>query len=158
MLRTFALATILAVGSACAMRMPGPSRRTLAEPHVSWIIMFGDQDNPDREFACQSEPLTDCVLPPSRPEAPVVSAVHFYYHRAGTDTNYSGVNKIGFFQGPGGQVQPNITVKGDDAIANQSITGIVTAEPGTYELSIAVVTTSGSDRRPVSDRVAVVVK
>jgi hypothetical protein len=153
-----ALAMSLVVGSACSARVPGPTVKTIGEPRVSWIIMFGDHDNPDREFACQSDPRTECVMPPSRPDAQVVSAVHFYYHPASTDTNYSGVNKIGFFQGAGGQVQPNITVKGDEAMANQSISGIVTSAPGTYELSIAVVAVSGSDRRPVNDRVSVLVK
>jgi hypothetical protein len=155
---SFTLVVMLMAGSACGTHVPGPATRTSAEPHVSWIIMFGDQDDPDREFACQSEPRTACVVPPSRPDAQVVSAVHFYYHGGNTDTSYSGVNKIGFFQGLGGQVQPNITVKGHEAMANQSISGIVTSSPGSYELSIAVVAVSGSDRRPVDDRVPVLVK
>jgi len=153
-----ALALIAMAGPACATRVPQPKVGTSGEPRVSWIIMFGDQDDPDREFACQSDPRTECAVPPSRPNAQVVSAVHFYYHAAKADTTYSGVNTIGFFQGSGGQVQPNVTVKGDEKIVNQSINGIVTSAPGSYEMSIAVVATSGTDNRPVNDRIPVVVK
>jgi hypothetical protein len=161
MLKSFtvlAVAMATMVGEGCAMRVPQPAVKTPGEPLVSWIIMFGDQDNPDREFACQSHPLTECVMPPSRPDAQVVSEVHFYYHGVQTDTNYSGVNRIGFFQGSGGQVQPNLTVKGDEDIVNQSVTGIVTSTPGNYEMSIAVVAASGSSNRPLNDRVRVIVR
>jgi hypothetical protein len=104
----FSVAMAMMAGSGCARRVPQPAVKTPGEPLVSWIIMFGDQDNPDREFACQSHPLTECAMPPSRPDAQVVSEVHFYYHGVPTDTNYSGVNRIGFFQGSGGQVaQPH---------------------------------------------------
>jgi hypothetical protein len=154
----FLVAIVMMAGSGCARRVPQPAVKTPGEPLVSWIIMFGDQDNPDREFACQSHPLTACAMPPSRPDAQIVSAVHFYYHGVQTDTNYTGVNKIGFFQGSGGQVQPNLTVKGDEEIVNQSVTGIVTSTPGNYEMSIAVVAASGGSNRQLNDRVRVVVK
>jgi hypothetical protein len=120
--------------------------------------MFGDQDNPDREFACQSAPLNPCVMPASRPDAQVVSSVHFYYHGGRVDTSYSGSNTIGFFRGAGGQVQANVTVKGGESIANQSVSGIVTSTPGTYELAIAVVAAAGGSNREVNDRVQVVVQ
>jgi hypothetical protein len=152
------VAMAMMAGSGCAGRVPQPAVKTPGEPLVSWIIMFGDQDDPDREFSCQSHPLTECVMPPSRPDAEVVSAVHFYYHGVQTDTNYSGVNRIGFFQGTGGQVQPNVTVKGNEELVNQSITGIVTSTPGTYEMSIAVVAASGTSNRQLNDRVRVVVR
>jgi hypothetical protein len=95
--KAFALAMILMIGSGCAGRVPAPTFKTPGEPHVSWIIMFGDQDNPNREFACQSEPRTDCVMPPSRGDAPVVSLVYFYYHGVHAEAKYSGAIKIGFF-------------------------------------------------------------
>lgn len=152
------ITTAMICGGGCASRVPRPAVMAPGEPLVSWIIMFGDQDNPNREFACQSHPLTACVMPPSRPDAQIVSAVHFYYHGVQTDTNYSGVNRIGFFQGAGGQLQPNVTVKGHEEHVNQSITGIVTSTPGDYEMSIAVVAASGTTNRQLNDRVRVAVR
>ena len=54
-------------------------------PHVSWVIMYGDVETPDREFACQSEPRTECIVPASRPDNKVFSDVHIYYHGAGDE-------------------------------------------------------------------------
>jgi hypothetical protein len=160
MLKSFTVlaAAMAMLGQGCGRRVPQPAVKTPGEPLVSWIVMFGDQDNPDREFACQSHPLTECAVPASRPDAQVVSDVHFYYHGVQTDTNYSGVNRIGFFQGVGGQVQPNVTVKGNEEIVNQSVIGIVTSTPGSYELSIALVAASGTNSRQLNDRVRVVVR
>ena len=50
--------------------------------HMSWVIMHGDRNNPDVEFACQSTDPTDCVVPASRPDAVVFSDTHVYYHGA----------------------------------------------------------------------------
>jgi hypothetical protein len=56
---------------------------------------YGDHDTADGEFACQSEPRTECVLPVSKPDALVYSDVHFHYHGVGGETEYEGTkNRI----------------------------------------------------------------
>ena len=130
----FLAATML---SACARRVPEPAITTPGVPHVSWVIMSGDRDNPDREFVCQSEPRTDCVVPASRPDSRVLSDVHIYYHGAGAETRYEGSIQIGFFDGsPAAHtVRTNMLVKKTESIMNQSVSdiGSVTghwAQPG----------------------------
>ena len=157
------VATIAAVvTSACATRVPEPAAVAPGTPHVSWVIMSGDSDNPDQEFVCQSNPLNDCVVPASRPDAQVFSDVHFYYHGAGAETKYTGSINIGFFQGSreSHEVQANITVKKDQSIANSSVTGIVTSTPGTYAITFALVATSTDTGKsqPIRVEVPVVVK
>jgi hypothetical protein len=132
---------LILFATGCARRVPerigGPSDA----PHVGWVIMSGDRDNPDRDFVCQSNPRGECVAPVDRPDARVLTHVHFYYHPAATETKYSGSTRIGFFGSPL-DVNPNITVKQGDSPGNQSVTGFVSSKPGTYTMTIAVVATS----------------
>src|SRR5215470_18072673 len=119
--------------TACAPRVPRPANVTPGTPNVTWVLMFGDRDNPDQEFSCQSTPRTDCVLPPSRPDEQVFSDIHFYYHGTGTDTRYEGTSTIGYLQATAPYTtRPNILVRKDQSITNQSVTGLVTSTPGTY--------------------------
>ena len=148
--------------AACAKRVPEPAVIAPGTPHITWIIMSGDRDNPDREFVCQSNPRNDCVVPVSRPDAQVFSDVHFYYHGAGAETKYTGSINIGFFQGSSAshEIQANTTVKKTESIMNQSVTSIVTATPGTYAVSFALnasVTDTGKSQ-PIREQVSVVVK
>ena len=131
-------------------------------PHVSWIIMSGDGDNPAREFVCQSEPRTACVVPVSRPDDKVFSEVFLYYHGAGDETTYSGSVRVGFFEGAA-NAQPlttSMVVKKTEAIGNQSVTHIVTSAPGTYALEFDLVATVTETKKsqPIKERVNVVVK
>jgi hypothetical protein len=148
--------------AACAMRAPEPAGVAPGTPHISWIIMHGDRDNPDREFACQSDPRNDCVVPASSAETQMFADVHVYYHGAGADTTYAGSVQIGFFQGAAesNESKVNITVKKDESITNQSITGIVTNSPGTYALAFTfdAATRNTGRSQPIRDRVSVVVK
>lgn len=150
------------LASSCGKRLPEPSGLAPGAPHVSWIIMSGDRDNPDREFVCQSAPRTDCVIPVSRPDAQVFSDVHFYYHGAGAETKYTGAIDVGFFQGSPAsrQIQANTTVQKTEKIMNHSVTGIVTATPGSYPVKFALVATvAGSGiSQPIQADVPVVVK
>jgi hypothetical protein len=151
---------VLATG-ACASRVPKPADVPAGTPYISWIIMHGDGDNPDREFACQSAPRSDCVVPASTPEAQVFSDVHVYYHGAGVETVYAGSLDIGFFRGAAASRgnKTSITVKKDQSITNQSTTGIVTNTPGTYALTIAFdATTDAGTRQPIREEVRVVVR
>src|SRR6185295_20388622 len=114
-----AIAAVLA--STCARPVPKPAGVAPGTPHVSWVIMSGDGDNPDQEFVCQSEPRSDCVIPVSRPDTQVFSDVHFYYHGAGAETKYTGAIDVGFFQGsPAARtLQAAMTVKKTESIMNQ---------------------------------------
>jgi hypothetical protein len=146
----------------CAKRVPEPAGVGSGVPHVSWVIMHGDRDNPDREFACQSEPRGDCVIPASRSDAQVLSDVHVYYHGAGAETKYAGTMQIGFFRGAGESTknQTNITVRKMESITNQSVTGIVTDAPGEYAVTfelVATVTDTGKSQ-PIRERVPIAVK
>ena len=154
-----AIAAVLT--STCAKRGPEPAGIAPGTPYVGWVIMSGDRDNPDQEFVCQSNPLSDCVVPASRPDAQVFSDVHFYYRGAGAETKYSGSINVGFFQGSreSHDLQANITVQGK-SIANQSVTGIVTSTAGRYAIVFALVATSTDTgmSHPIRVEVPVVVK
>jgi hypothetical protein len=112
------LAAVLTAG--CGARVPGPSNVAPGTPHVSWVIMSGDRDNADREFVCQSDPRTDCVMPASRPDAQAFADVHVYYHGAGAETKYHGTVAIGFLEGS---------------------SAASTAKPGTYAVTFTMTAT-----------------
>jgi hypothetical protein len=156
------VATVAAVlASTCATPVPKPAGGVRGAPYVSWVIMSGDRDNPDQEFVCQSDPRTDCVIPPSRPDAQVFSDVHFYYHGAGAETKYTGSIDVGFFQGApeSRKIQANTTVAKNESIMNHSVTGIVTAMPGSYPVTFALVAdVSGGGSQPIRQEVPVAVK
>ena len=148
--------------SACARHVPEPAMAMPGTPHVSWIIMSGDRDNPDREFVCQSEPRTECVVPVSRTDAQVFSDVHIYYHGAGAETRYVGSIQIGFFNGSpaANTVKTDIAVKKMERIANQSVSSIVTSRPGTYSIDFTHVATITETKKtqPIQEKVRIVVR
>ena len=84
--RVFAVLAAGAIVSACATHIPEAVNVTPGTPHVTWVLMYGDRDNSDREFSCQSDPPTECVVPPSRPDAQVFGDIHRDYHGAGAET------------------------------------------------------------------------
>lgn len=145
----------------CGRRVPKPADVAPGTPYITWIIMHGDSDNPDREFACQSTPRNDCVLPASTQAEPVFSHVYLYYHGAGAETTYTGSAQIGFFRGAAASngSKTTITVRKNQSITNQSTAGIVTDTPGTYALAIAFDATvdKGNSQR-VGEEVSVLVK
>ncbi len=74
------VAIAISMLSGCGARVPEPHVSMPGIPHISWVIMSGDRDNPDREFVCQSEPRAECVVQVSWPDSRVLSDVHIYYH------------------------------------------------------------------------------
>jgi len=150
------------LNATCANGVPKPAGVAApGTPQVSWVIMSGDSDNPDREFVCQSNPRNDCVLPVSRQGEQVFSDVHFYYHGAGAETKYTGSIEIGFFQGSPAahKIQANNTVKKTGSIMPQSVTGIVTSTPGDYAITFALNATVDTGKsQAIRDRVPAVVK
>jgi hypothetical protein len=155
-------AVLVAVGLAmggCARHVPEPPNVAPGTPHISWVIMSGDRENPDQDFVCQSDPPNDCLIGVSRPDAQIFSDVHFYYHGVGADTKYTGSIEVGFLQGAA-VLRPNITVKKNEDIGYQSVNGIVTTQPGTYAVRfelVALVTDSGKAHQ-IGDQVRIVVK
>jgi len=156
------LAVAAAVTSSCGARVPKPPDVARGAPYVSWVFMIGDGENPDRDFVCQSDPRNDCTIVASRPDAQTFSDLHFYYHAAGGETKYEGTVTIGFLEGSATArtAQTSVVVKRDEPIANQSVTGIVTSRPGTYEVTFALTATIGDTgtRQPLRQSVQVVVK
>lgn len=112
-------------------------------PHISWVLMYGDRDTADREFACQSEPRSDCVLPVSRPDAQVLSDIHLYFHGVGGETKYEGTKNLSYLQGsPESHIsRVSVTATKNESITNESVTGIVTSTPGRYTVTLSVTAT-----------------
>jgi hypothetical protein len=149
--------------STCANRVPVPANLAPGTPHVSWVVMRGDRDNPDQYFVCQSDRHDDCVVPASRSDAPVFSDVHIYYHGAGSETRYTGSIQVGFFQGSADEthsIQVNTTVRKAESIVNQSVTDDVTSTPGNYVVTFTLVATATDTGKtqPIREQVSVVVK
>ena len=138
----------LTLAASCARGVPKPAGAP-GTPQISWVLMYGDSDNPDREFACQSEPRTECVVPSSKPDAQVFSDTHFYYRGGGTETRYEGTINLGYLQGsPDSHTsRPNITVQENESITNSSTIGIVTSTPGTYAVTISLTATVTDTRK-----------
>lgn len=152
----------MATNAGCVRRVPEPPGVPPGAPHISWVIMSGDRDTPDRDFVCQSDPPNDCVVPVSRPDAQVFSDVHFYFHGAGQETTYKGSIGVRFFQGAPAshEISTNITVKKNESITNQSVVDIVTTTPGRYVVAVDLVATSRPAGRsePIRQQIPVVVK
>src|SRR5262245_13046801 len=151
-----------ALTSSCAKSVPEPVGVPEGTPHVSWVLMYGDRDNADREFACQSGTPTDCVLPASKPDAQVFSDIHFYYHGAGAETRYEGAINIGYLQGApdSHSSRTGITVQKGGSITNSNTTGIVTSTPGSYAVTISqTATVKGTGKtQAIQESIPVIVK
>jgi hypothetical protein len=149
------LVAVLVTG--CAKRIPEPIGGHMDSPHVGWVIMSGDTDNPDRDFACQSTPRTECVVPVDRPDARVLAHMHLYYHSASTERKYTGSIRIGLFDVPHEITPPSIRVKPGDRPGNQSVSDFVTSRPGAYTMAIAIVATATQtgQTRNIQDQVSV---
>lgn len=85
---------VIAATISCGERVSEPADVPPGTPQISWIMMYGDGDNPDREFACQSKPRTDCAIPVSRPGAQVFTDVHVDYRSAVSETKFDGSIEI----------------------------------------------------------------
>lgn len=136
-----AVCVLIVVAAGCARRIPEPVGGRTGSPHVGWVIMSGDSDNSDRDFVCQSNPRSECVIPVDGPDARVLSHVHLYYHPAAAETKYAGSILLGFFSSPH-EIKPNLTVKPGDSPGNQSVASFVSSKPGNYTMTVAVVATS----------------
>jgi hypothetical protein len=157
--RTVCACVLIVLATGCIRRIPEPASGRTDAPRVGWVIMSGDAENPDRDFVCQSNPPSECVVPVDRPDARVLTHVHMYYHSSSMEMRYTGSVRIGFFDPPH-EINPNITVKAGDRAGNQSVSDFVTSKPGTYPFTIEVIATStktGEDRN-IRDQVSVRVK
>jgi hypothetical protein len=155
----FAAIVPAAVVTAGAARTPEPVGGHTGTPHIGWVIMSGDQDNPDRDFVCQSKPRSECVMPADRPDERVLGHVHIYYHPAATETKYVGTVRIGFFDQPH-EINPNLTVPPGGKPGNQSVSDFVSSKPGAYTTSFAVDATStpSGQKQSIREEVSVTVR
>jgi hypothetical protein len=151
-----ALVGVLCLVPGCEKRVPVPAGGPPETPRVGWVIMMGDRDNPNREFVCQSDPRTDCVIPASQPDNQTFTDTHFYFHSGAIDTKYTGTIQIGFLTSPH-ELKPNLTVKAGGSAANATVSGIASSKPGRYQMTIAAVAESGGTRQ-IRDSVPVTIK
>ena len=156
------LLIILTAGCASRTREPNPEPVAghTATPHVGWVIMSGDRENPDKDFVCQSNPRTECVIAADRADVRVLAHVHIYYHAAATVTKYTGTIRIGFFDQPHEVSPKNITVRPGGLPGNESVSDFVTNQPGKYLMTIAVIATSIPDEhiQNIAEQVDVTVR
>jgi len=155
---------IVLSASSCSTGIPKPQPTPAApgEPSVTWVVMSGDRENPDRDFVCQSDSQIRCVVPMSRPDEQVFSDVHVYYHGGATDLKYVGAIRVGFFRrsSDNEQIQTNLIVKKGEPIGNQSVVGIVTDVPGAYEIAFNLSAESipPGNNRQIRQRLPIIVK
>src|SRR5262245_4982366 len=155
---------IVASASSCSAGIPKPQPTLAApgEPSVTWVVMSGDRENPDRDFVCQSDSQIRCVVPMSRPDEQVFSDVHVYYHGGDTDLKYVGAIRVGFFRraSENEQIQTHLIVKKGEPIGNQSVVGIVTDVPGAYEIAFNLSAESipPGNNRQIRQRLPIIVK
>lgn len=153
---------ITLVGASCARAIPKPAGVAPGTPSVTWVLMSGDRDNPDRDFVCQSSSSGECVVPVSRPDEQVFSDVHVYYHGVDADIRYVGSIRIGYFRrsSDAERIQTNMTLKKGESIVNQSVVGIVTDVPGAYEIAfdLSVESIPAGMNREIRQRLPIVVK
>lgn len=149
---------LIVIAPGCA-RIPKPVGGPKDSPHVGWVIMSGDADNSDRDFVCQSNPRSECVLPVDRPDARVLSHVHLYYHAAAAETKYTGSILLGFFSSAH-EIRPNLIVKPGDSPGNQSVSSFVSSKPGSYTMTVAVVAASvpSGTTQEIREQVPVIVR
>ena len=124
----------------CARKVPEPVPHP-PNPHISWEIKVGDQDNPDKTSVCKSDPRSECVVPATTPERQVLATVHVYFHPATVETRYSGSAHIGFFEGSPAahELKIDATVKPGDSPASNTTYAIVKSQRGTHRVRIAAV-------------------
>ena len=79
-----ALAVITTIAG-CGRKVPEPVPHP-PNPHISWEIKVGDQDNPDKTSVCKSDPRSECVVPATTPERQVLATVHVDFHPATVET------------------------------------------------------------------------
>ena len=154
-------AAVVILTAACAKRLPRPANTAPGMPNVTWVLMFGDRDDPDREFSCQSGPQAECVVPATRPNEEVFSDLHFYYHGTGSETRYVGTRNIGYLQVSGTYTAPiDVRVPKDESLTNQSVTGIVTSMPGTYTVTLSLMATMTGNPTtvPVQETIRITVR
>ena len=160
--RTIVVTMAVLSAAGCGTRIPEPIGGPPGSPRVGWVIMSGDVDTPDRDYACQSIDQTPCVVPASGAGARTFGHAHFYYHPASVETKYTGSIRIGFFGGSSGphELKPNFAVKPGERPFNQSVMDSITTKPGTYEMTIDVVATAvpTGQTQNIRDRVSVVVR
>jgi len=148
-----ALAAMTIIAGCAARKVPEPVPHP-ANPHISWEIKVGDQDNPDKTSVCKSHPRSECIVPATTSEREVLATVHVYFHPATVDTKYSGSAQVGFFDGSSAahELKLDATVKPGDSPATNTIYDVVTRQPGTHRVRITAVASAVPSGRSANIR------
>ena len=128
---------LLLVSGACRGRLPVHTSPDESRPQITWEIRSGGEFG-DRQFVCGSaKPTAPCRLTASTPERRTL-VLHLYLHGTAVQTNYVGAWRAPFLQGWTERDYRDVsgTVRPGDDPYHVSVSGIVTAKPGTYSFSV----------------------
>ena len=154
--RGVAICVSLLALAGCASRSGPEPIGDSSSPRLGWVIMHGSADNPDAEFACQSNPKNPCALPASTAQRRVFSNVYLYFHPIGAPARYEGTVEISFLgTGRPAPVALSVPAKG---MGNNSVVGIVTDKPGDYTLALSLTAATPSGPVKLDERVPVTVR
>lgn len=158
MAMTVGAGVLMVLVTGCVRRIPEPVGGHTEAPHVGWVIMSGDAANPDRDFICQSNPRSECLIPADRPERRVMGDVHVYFHAAAEATKYTGSVRVGFFDQPHDITLTPLVRPG--VAGTHSVTDFVSKTPGAYTFVIDVVATAAQTgvTQTIREQVEVVVQ
>jgi hypothetical protein len=138
-LQSAVLLAVIPVMSSCSTHLATPASPGGARPHLSWEIRTGGDDG-DARLACGSSQRPPvCSLEASSDEHPTFTTVRLFLHAAARQTSYLGFLRVPFVQGAGtASREINATVPPDSSPVGASVHGLITREPGTYTMSIAI--------------------
>ena len=140
------------IADGCAGAIAPHSAAAIVEPRISWRILMGSPGGSDREVCQSDDPRRKCVLQASTSADPRVGAVSVFLHATNAPTTYTGAVMVGFIAGRDRlwyelnlrdyQVEP-----GESPVA-VTAAGLVVAEPGTYDVHIALLARRPGQREP----------
>ena len=117
-------------------RSPDPAR-----PHVSWEIRAGGDLGDARRICASADPAPSCVLQASTDADRRLATVRVSFHPAAkAEARYLGYVEVPFVRGAGplNTSEISLTVRDGSSPVSRSINGVVTSDPGSYSLTIAL--------------------
>jgi len=149
-----------AVGLAsCVRRIPEPAA-TPDIPRISWVLRAGPEFGRE-PIVCQSDPRTECVVPPTSDTRKSFATLTVYMHSVGTSTAYRGSIEVTFFATASGVygTPVDLNIQARQPPVATTLSGLITQTPGPYVIAIALIAyPSGEVAREIREAVPVIVK
>jgi hypothetical protein len=144
------VAAMIAVG--CAGTIAPYSAGPIVDPRISWRIRTGSPGGSDREVCQSDDPRRNCVLQASTAADPRVGAVSVFLHPTNAPTTYTGAVMVGFIAGRD-RLWYELNLRAYQIDPGESpvvlaAAGLVVAEPGTYDVHIALLARRPGQREP----------